>query len=50
MAIALASGLDAVVVTAAVAVPEPTELARLGRELADLYVRATAPDPEGGSA
>lgn len=27
--------------------PGPTELARMGRELADLYVRATAPDPEG---
>jgi AcrR family transcriptional regulator len=49
-ALALTSGLDAVVVTAAAAVPEPTELARIGRELADLYVRATAPDPEGGSA
>ncbi len=49
VAIALTSGLDAVVATAAVAVPEPAELARLGRELADLYVRATAPDPEEGS-
>ena len=48
--IALITGLDAVVVTAAEAAPGPTELARLGRELADLYVRATAPDPEGGSA
>jgi AcrR family transcriptional regulator len=48
--IALTSGLDAVVVTAAVTAPEPTELARLGRELADLYVRATAADPEGRSA
>lgn len=49
-AIALTTGLDAVVATAAAAVPEPTELARIGRELAELYVRATAPDPEGGSA
>jgi len=51
VALAFTSGLDAVVVTAAAA-PEPPdadELARLGRELADLYVRATAPDPEGGS-
>ena len=47
--IALTRGLDAVVATAAADVPEPTELARLGRELADLYVRATAPDPEGKS-
>jgi AcrR family transcriptional regulator len=47
---ALTAGLDAVVVTAAAAPPEPTELARLGRELADLYVRATASDPEGKSA
>jgi AcrR family transcriptional regulator len=50
VAIAFTSGLDAVVATAAAAVPEPTELARLGRELAELYVRATAPDPEGGFA
>ncbi|MFB9834758.1 TetR/AcrR family transcriptional regulator [Actinoallomurus acaciae] len=50
VAIAFTTGLDAVVATAAAAVPEPTELARLGRELADLYVRATAPDPEGDSA
>jgi AcrR family transcriptional regulator len=49
-AIAFTTGLDAVVVTAATAPPETTELARLGRELADLYVRATAPEPEGGSA
>jgi AcrR family transcriptional regulator len=48
-ALALTSGLDAVVATAAAATPEPTELARIGRELADLYVRATAPAPEGGS-
>ncbi len=50
VAIALISGLDAVVTTAAADVPASTELARLGRELADLYVRATAPDPEGKSA
>ena len=50
VAIALLTGLDAVVVTTAEAAPDPTELARIGRELADLYVRATAPDPEGGSA
>lgn len=50
VALALIAGLDAVVATAAAAPPEPTELARLGRELADLYVRAVAPDPEGGSA
>jgi len=49
-AIAFTTGLDAVVVTAATAPPGTTELARLGRELADLYVRATAPEPEGGSA
>ncbi len=40
-AIAFTTGLDAVVVTAATAPPGTTELARLGRELADLYVRAT---------
>jgi AcrR family transcriptional regulator len=50
VAIALMTGLDAVVVTAAETAPEPTELARLGRELAELYVRATASDPEEGSA
>jgi AcrR family transcriptional regulator len=44
--IALTSGLDAVVVTAAANVPEPAELTRIGRELADLYVRATAVLPE----
>ncbi|MFF7944734.1 TetR/AcrR family transcriptional regulator [Nocardia gamkensis] len=49
-ALAFMTGLDAVVATAAAAPPDPTELARLGRELADLYVRATAPDPEGRSA
>jgi len=48
-AIALTSGLDAVVATAAEAASEPAELDRLGRDLADLYVRATAPNPEGGS-
>jgi AcrR family transcriptional regulator len=50
VALALTAGLDAVVVTAAADPPAPTELARLGRELADLYVRATAADPEGGTA
>jgi len=50
VAIALTTGLDAVVATAAAAPPGTTELTRLGRELADLYVRATAPEPEGGSA
>ncbi len=50
VAIALTSGLDAVVATAAAdAMTDSTEVARLGRELADLYVRATAPDPEGES-
>jgi AcrR family transcriptional regulator len=44
--IALMNGLDAVVVTAAVDLPEPSELARIGRELADLYVQATAADQE----
>jgi AcrR family transcriptional regulator len=44
--IALTSGLDAVVVTAAANVPEPAELTRIGRELADLYVQATAVHPE----
>jgi hypothetical protein len=38
------------VAIAAAAPPEPGELARLGRELAELYVRATAFDPEEGSA
>jgi AcrR family transcriptional regulator len=50
VALALTSGLDAVVATAAAVGPEPAELDRIGRELADLYVRATAPLPEGGSA
>ncbi|WIY02474.1 TetR/AcrR family transcriptional regulator [Amycolatopsis mongoliensis] len=49
-ALSLTAGLDAVVATAAAAVPGPTELARVGRELADLYVRATAPESAGGSA
>jgi AcrR family transcriptional regulator len=49
-AIALTTGLDAVVVTAAADPPERAELARIGRELADLYVRATAPDPQGEPA
>jgi AcrR family transcriptional regulator len=49
-AVALTTGLDAVVVTAATDPPGPAELARIGRELADLYVRATASDPERASA
>jgi AcrR family transcriptional regulator len=49
-AIALTGGLDAVVVTAISAVPEPAELARLGRDLADLYVRATASHSQEESA
>ncbi|WP_329050393.1 TetR family transcriptional regulator [Amycolatopsis sp. NBC_01488] len=48
-ALSFTAGLDAVVATAAAAVPEPAELARIGRELADLYVRATAPESTGGS-
>ena len=44
--IALTSGLDAVVRAAAADVPTPAELARIGRELADLYVQATALHPE----
>ena len=48
-ALALTAGLDAVVATAAAAGLEPTELTRIGRELADLYVRATAPESDGGS-
>ncbi|GAA2886487.1 TetR/AcrR family transcriptional regulator [Pseudonocardia halophobica] len=44
--IALTSGLDAVVATAAADPPGPAELARLGRELADLYVRATTSEGE----
>jgi AcrR family transcriptional regulator len=45
--LALTGGLDAVVATAAAAaMTDSTELARLGRELADLYVRATAADPK----
>jgi AcrR family transcriptional regulator len=50
VAIALTGGLDDIVATAAVTAPGPTELARLGRELADLYVRATAPYSRGESA
>lgn len=50
VALALTTGLDAVVAITAAEPPGSTELARIGRELADLYVRATAPDPEGGSA
>ena len=53
VALAFTTGLDAVVATAAKDVPEPGELVRIGRELADLYIRATtttAPDSEGGSA
>jgi len=49
-ALALTAGLDAVVVVAAAEGHGPGELARIGRELADLYVRATASDPEGGPA
>ncbi|MEQ0558794.1 TetR/AcrR family transcriptional regulator [Amycolatopsis sp. NEAU-NG30] len=49
-ALAFTTGLDAVVATAAANPPGPAELARLGRELADLYVRATAPASEGESA
>ncbi|WP_372670617.1 TetR/AcrR family transcriptional regulator [Amycolatopsis kentuckyensis] len=49
-ALALTAGLDAVVATAAANVPEPAELARIGRDLADLYVRATAPESTGESA
>jgi AcrR family transcriptional regulator len=46
-ALALMAGLDAVVVTAAAQGHGPTELARIGRELSDMYVRAIA--PEGGT-
>ncbi|TQM01448.1 TetR family transcriptional regulator [Actinoallomurus bryophytorum] len=49
VATALTSGLDAVVVAAVADAPGPTELARLGRELADLYVRATAFDERGSA-
>jgi AcrR family transcriptional regulator len=44
--LALTAGLDAVVATAAAAGHHRTELARIGRELSDLYVRATAPEGE----
>jgi AcrR family transcriptional regulator len=46
-ALALMAGLDAVVVMAAAEGYGATELARIGRELSDLYVRAIA--PEGGT-
>lgn len=48
-ALSFTSGLDAVVATAAAAGTGPDELRRIGRELADLYVRATAPETTGGS-
>ena len=48
-ALSFTSGLDAVVATAAADVPDPAELTRIGRELADLYVRATAPESTGDS-
>lgn len=47
MALACAAGIDAVVATMAAAPPGAEELTRLGRELAEAYVRATAPDVEG---
>lgn len=50
VALAVIAGLDAVVATAAAAPPGPAALADLGRELADLFVRATASDPEGECA
>lgn len=50
VAIALGSGLDAVVVTAAAAAAEPAELTRLGHEIAELYVRSVVAGPEGESA
>lgn len=50
VAIALTTGLDAVVVTAAETAPGPAELARLGRELGELYARATAVGPDGEPA
>jgi AcrR family transcriptional regulator len=50
VALALTGGLDAVVATAAAAMTDSTELASIGHELADLFVRATAFDPEGKSA
>jgi AcrR family transcriptional regulator len=48
-ALSFTYGLDAVVATAAAAGTGPEELRRIGRELADLYVRATAPQPTGGT-
>ncbi|SFW91194.1 TetR/AcrR family transcriptional regulator [Amycolatopsis australiensis] len=48
-AVSFTAGLDAVVATAAAAGTGPAELTRIGRELADLYVRATAPESAGGS-
>ena len=45
-ALALMAGLDAVVVTAAAQGHGPTELARIGRELSDMDVRAIAPEGE----
>jgi AcrR family transcriptional regulator len=50
VAMSLTNGLDAVVVTAAADPPSPSELTRMGHELAELYVRATATDPEGTSS
>ncbi|GAA3584101.1 TetR/AcrR family transcriptional regulator [Amycolatopsis ultiminotia] len=47
VALAFTAGLDAVVATAAAEQTGPAELARLGRELADLYVRAAAPETKG---
>src|SRR3954451_3831812 len=46
-ALPFTSGLAAVVATAAAAGLAPSELTRIGRELADLYVRATAPESTG---
>jgi len=48
-ALALTAALDAVVGIAATEGYGPAELASIGRELSDLYVRATAPDPVGGT-
>lgn len=50
MTLALMSGLDAVVATAAADVPDSAELARIGAELAEMYVRATAAHIQEGSA
>lgn len=46
VAIALIGSIDAVIGCAAASVPEPAQLALLGRELADLYERATACGPQ----